>query len=250
MHKQVDDEVASPGWRGFYTVAGTAMLFSVLVVVTEILIGFLPGVAHASQRTVTVIDWFTLFQNNWFLGLRNLGLLNLIGAALLTPAFLAMYFALRRASEPWAALGAILFFMGMAIYLASNRAFAMLSLSGQFASAATDAQRSMLIAAGQTMLVEGLSRTGIFLIDTAGLILSAVMLRSTFFGKATATAGVVGNGLMIVLEMILAFAPGWSTAWLIVAMCGGVSIMVWYILLGRRLLQTGAAEEVLSPVKC
>jgi len=71
------------------------------------------------------------------------------------------------------------------------------------------------------MLVEGLSRTGIFLIDTAGLVLSAVMLRGKIFGKATATAGVVGNGLMIVLEMILAFAPGWSTVWLIVAMCGG-----------------------------
>jgi hypothetical protein len=242
MHKQVDDEVAGPGWRSFYSVAGAAMLFSVLVVVAEILIGFLPGVAHASQRTVTVIDWFTLFQNNWFLGLRNLGLLNLIGAALLTPAFLAMYFALRRQSEPCAALGAILFFMGMAVYLASNRAFAMLSLSGQFAGAATETQRSMLVAAGQTMLVEGLSRTGIFLIDTAGLVLSAVMLRSEIFGKATAIAGVVGNGLMIVLEMILAFAPGWSNVWLIVAMCGGISIMAWYILVGRRLLQMGAVE--------
>jgi len=112
IRQMAEDEAASSGWRGFYTVAGTAMLFSVLVVVAEILIGFLPGAAHASQRTVTVIDWFTLFQNNWFLGLRNLGLLNLIGAALLTPAFLAMYFALRRENKPWAALGAILFFMG------------------------------------------------------------------------------------------------------------------------------------------
>jgi hypothetical protein len=117
----------------------------------------------------------------------------------------------------------------------------MLSLSGQYARAATDAQRSMLVAAGQTMLVEGLSRTGIFLIDTAGLVLSAVMLRSEIFGKTTAIAGVVGNGLMIVLEMILAFAPGWSTVWLIVAMGGGVSIMAWYILVGRRLFQMGAA---------
>jgi hypothetical protein len=243
MHKQVDYEVAGPGWRGYYTVAGTAMLFSVLVVVAEILIGFLPGVAHASQRTVTVIDWFTLFQNNWFLGLRNLGLLNLIGAALLTPAFLAMYFALRRESEAWAALGVTLFFMGMAIYLAENRAFAMLSLSGQFARAATEAQRTLLGAAGQAMLVEGSNRVGLFLIDAAGLVLSAVMLRSKIFGKATAYVGVVGNGLMIVLEMILASAPGWSNVWLIVAMCGGVSIMAWYLLVGRRLFQMGAVEE-------
>jgi len=68
--------------------------------------------------------------------------------------------------------------------------------------------------------------------------------RSKVFGKATAIAGVVGNGLMIVLEMILAFAPGWN-GWMIVAGCGGVSIMAWYLLLGRRLFQLGAAQEVL-----
>jgi len=246
MHKQVDCEAAGPGWRGFYTVAGTAMLFSVLVVVAEILIGFLPEAAYAAQRTVTVTDWFMLFQNNWFLGLRNLGLLNLIGATLLTPAFLAMYLALRRESEPWSALGAILFFMGLTVYLASNRAFAMFSLSGQYASAATDAQKSLLIAAGQTMLVEGSNRVGLFLIEAGGLVLSAVMVRSKIFSKATATAGVVGNGLMIVLEMILAFAPGWFNVWLIVAMCGGVSIMAWYLLVGRRLFLLGTVQEDLS----
>jgi hypothetical protein len=84
---------------------------------------------------------------------------------------------------------------------------------------------------------------GIFIIDLAGLVLSALMLRSKVFGKATATAGVVGNGLMIVLELILAFAPGRFNVWLIVAMCGGVSIMAWYLLVGRRLLLMGTARE-------
>ena len=200
MQKLVDSEVAGSVWKGFYTIAGTAMLLAVAVVLAEIAIGFLPGVALASQRTVTVIDWFTLFQNNWFLGLRNLGLLNLIGAALLTPAFLAMYLALRRECEPWAALGAILFFMGMAIYLAENRAFAMLSLSSQYASAASDTQRSVLVAAGQTMLVEGLNRVGIFLIDLAGLVFSAVMLRGKVLGRAAAYTGIAGNALTVPLD--------------------------------------------------
>src|SRR5271157_2905385 len=243
MMQTPGDVTAGSSWRAFYKVGGAAVLIAVLVVVAEILIGFLPGVAHASQRTVTVIDWFTLFQNNWFLGLRNLGLLNLIGAAFLTPAFLAMYFALRREHEPWAALGAILFFMGMAVYLASNRAFAMLSLSSQYASAATDAQRAVLAAAGQTMLVEGSNRVGIFLIDLAGLVLSAVMLRGKVFSKAAGYAGVVGNGLMIVFEIILAFVPAWFNVGLVIAICGGVSIMAWWVLVGRRLLRMGAGYE-------
>jgi len=235
IEQTADREAARCGWRSFYRVGGIAVLISVGVVLAEIMIGFFPEAARASQRTVTVVDWFTLFQSNWFLGLRNLGLLNLIGAALLTPTFLAMYFALRRECEPWAALGAVLFFMGMAVYIANNRAFAMLSLSGQYASAATDARRSLLAAAGQAMLVEGTNRVGIFLIDAAGLVLSAVMLRGKVFGQAAATAGVVGNGLMMVFEIMLAFLPAWVSAELPIAMAGGVCIMGWYLLVGRRL---------------
>lgn len=237
IKETADAEAAGSGWRSFYNVGGAAVLIAVLVALAEIAISFLPEASRASQRTVTVVDWFQLFQENWFLGLRNLGLLNLIGAALLTPTFLAMYFALRRENKPWAALGAILFFMGMAVYLADNRAFAMLSLSGKYAGAATDAQRSVLIAAGQTMLVEGSNRFGIFLIDLAGLVLSAVMVRGEVCGKAAAIAGMLGNGLMIVFEVILAFASAWFNVGIVIAICGGVSIIVWWVLVGRRLLR-------------
>jgi len=243
LKQAVDYEAGVSNRRALYRVGGAAVLITVLVVLAEIAIGFLPGVAQATQRTITVADWFRLFQDNWFLGLRNLGLMNLIGAALLTPAFLAMYFALRRENEPWAALGAILFFMGMAVYIASNRGFAMFSLSGQYASAATDAQRSVLVAAGQAMLTEGLSRVGIFLIDSAGLVISAVMLRGKVFGKTAAIAGILGNGLMIVFEIVHAFVPAWLGAGLGIAICGGISIMVWYVLVGRRLLQLASAQE-------
>lgn len=96
--------------KGLYKLGGTAALIAVLVPLAEIAINFLPGVARASQGTVTVVDWFTLFQNQWFLGLRNLGLLNIIGAALLAPAILAIYSALRRGNEAYAGLSTILFF--------------------------------------------------------------------------------------------------------------------------------------------
>ena len=43
--------------------------------------------------------------------------------------------------------GTILFFLGIAVYVAGNRAFTMLSLGGQYARASTDAQKSLLIAA-------------------------------------------------------------------------------------------------------
>jgi len=155
LKQVIDAGTAESGWKGLCKLGGITALIVVVITLAGIVIGFLPGVARLTQGTVTVIDWFTLLQNHWFLGLRNLGLLNIIGAALLAPTFLAIYSALRRDSEAYGAFGTILFFVGMAVYIASNRAFAMLSLSGQYASATTDAQSSLLNAAGQAMLAEG-----------------------------------------------------------------------------------------------
>ena len=155
----------------------------------------------------------------------------------------AIYSALRRDNEAYAALGTILFFVGIAVYLAGNRAFTMLSLSGQYASAATDAQRSLFIAAGQAMLAEGQSRAGILLIEFACLVISAVMLRSKVFSKATAYAGILGNGLLMVVEVILR-TRGLTDAGMAIAVVAGLSMMTWYLLVGRRLLQLGDRFEL------
>lgn len=229
-------ETVDSSWKALYKIGGTTALITIVVVLVEIGITFLPGVQHASTNTVSVVDWFVLFQNNWFLGLRNLGFLNIIGAALLGPTFLAIYSALRRDNDAYAALATTIFFVGIAVYLASNRAFAMLSLSGQYASATTDSERSLLVAAGQAMLAEGQSRAGIFLIEFAGLLISAVMLGGKIFSRAVALAGILGNLLLMVVE--IAFLPPRGVG-MVIAACGGLSMMIWYLLVGRRLLQLG-----------
>jgi hypothetical protein len=237
----ISAETAESGWKGLYKLGGITALTVLVGPLAEVLIGFLPGVARLTQRTVTVIDWFTLFQNHWFIGLRNFGLLNMVGAALLAPTFLAIYSALRRDDEAYAAFGTILFFVGVAVYLASNKAFCMLSLSGQYASATTEAQRSLLIAAGQATLAEAQTRAGILLIEFAGLVISVVMLRGKVFSKATAYAGILGNALLMVVEVMLALATPLRGGGMVIAIGGGLSIMAWYFLVGRRLLQLGAA---------
>ena len=237
------------GWNSLYKLGGTTVLIAVVIPLAEVAIGFLPGVARATRETVTVIDWFTLFQTHWFLGLRNLGLLNLVGAALLAPTILAIYFAIRRDHEAYGVLGTILFFVGLAVYVASSRAFPMLSLSGQYASATTDAQRSLLSAAGQAMLAEGQSRAGIPLVEFACLVMSVVMLRGKIFSKATAYAGVLGNVLLIVLEVILTLKPMLPNWGMAIAMGAGLSMMMWYLLVGRRLLQLGCGKPNGASVK-
>jgi Domain of unknown function (DUF4386) len=230
---------AETDWRGLYKLGAMTALILIVLPPAEIIVSLLPGAERALASTVTVVDWFSLFHDNWFLGLRSLGLLNLVGAALLVPTILAVYSALRRSNEAFGALGAILLFMGIAVYIASSRAFPMLSLSRQYAAATTDAQRSLLIAAGQAMLAEGQSRSGVLLIEFACLLISIVMLRGRVFSKATACAGMLGNALLMVVE--IAFIPVSSSPAIVVAACGGLSIMTWYLLVARRLFRLASA---------
>lgn len=229
-----------PGWRSLYRLGGIAALLAILLPPLEVVISLLPGVERATTHAVTAVDWFTLFYNNWFLGLRHLGLLNLVGAALLCPTILAVYCALRGENKGYALFATVIFFLGTAVYFANNRGFVMLSLSREYAAAATDNQRALLAAAGQAILAEGRNRAGLPLIEFACFAISAVMLRGRAFGQATAFAGMLGNLLLMIVEIILTFKATLTPEGMGVAAVGGLSIMTWYFLMGRKLLQLSA----------
>jgi hypothetical protein len=237
-------EYAASDWAGFYKLSGVAALLIVLTALLEIILTFLPG-GYASSDTVT--DWFMLFQNNWFLGLRNLGLLNIVLTLLGIPMFLALYITHRNIDPPYAALAMIISFIGVAVFYATNRAFPMLDLSNQYAAATTDAQRAMLLAAGQSMLSVGESHTpgtfiAFFLSEVAGILISFVMLRSKVFSPLNAYFGILGFSMLLIFEVCSSFVPALADVVLIFAMCGGLMSMAWYILIARRLFQLSSAS--------
>ncbi len=241
MNLTTNVETADQAWRTLYKIGGAAALLIVLTALIEIIITFLPG-GYASSETVS--DWFTLFHNTPFLGLRNLGLLNIVMTMLGIPMFFVLYAAHRNVSQPFAALAMIISFIGVAVFYATNRAFPMLDLSNQYASATTDAQRVTLLAAGQAMLSVGQSHTpgtflGFFLSEVAGILISIVMLRSKIFSKPNAYFGIVGFSLLLIFEICSSFVPTLSHVVLILAMSGGPLSMMWYILIARRLFQLG-----------
>lgn len=229
-------------WNSVYKIGGAAALGVVLVGIAEILITFLPGgnVPHE-----TVLDWYLFFQENEFMGLRDLGLLNIFLNTLAIPGYFALYGAHRgKQVQLYAALTMIIAFLGIGVFYATNRAFPMLDLSRQYAAATTDAQRKMLEAAGQSMLSVGGSHTpgtflGFFLIETAGILMSFVMLRGGVFGKLTAYAGIIGFGILLVFEYTSSFVSGLNWAMMVLAMFAGLLNMVWQISIARTLLRLG-----------
>jgi hypothetical protein len=228
-------------WRRIYRLGAMAAIGAVLVGVLEILITFLPGGNVLSKLSGMV----SVLSGKLVLGASQPGLLNIFLDVLAVLIFFALYAAHRQNRyHPYAALVVIIFFLGVGVFLATNRAFPMLALSKQYALAASDAQRAMLEAAGQSMLSVGQSHTpgtflGFFLMEFAGMAISLVMLRSGIFSKATAYMGILGFGLLSVFEFFSSFVSGLSSLTMALAMFGGLLSMAWYILTARRLFQLG-----------
>jgi hypothetical protein len=230
----------SEKWDGILKLGGAAALAVVLTGVLETAITFLPG---GNTAQVTVLDWFSLFQINPFMGMRNLGLLNIFLNGFSVLLYFAFYAAHRdHPLKPYAALTALVAIIGAAIFYATNRSFAMLALSQQYAAAASEAQRAVLEAAGASLLAVGQSHTpgtflGFFLLEAAGLLASIVMLRSGIFSRATAIVGILGWSTMLIFEYTSSFAAGLSSATMLVAMLGGLLSMVWSVLIALRFFQ-------------
>jgi hypothetical protein len=240
-----NSEARIQSWSRFYRIGAITAFLTVLVMVSEIVITFLPGGGRIAPEDVTILTWFNLFQDNWFLGLRNLGLLNMISAALLLPTALALFGALRVAHEPWAALALIVSVVGATVYFAGNTGFAMSALSRQYAAATTEAQRSAIVAAGQAMLALGESHTpGTFvaflLLESGALLNSGLMLRSEHFARATAITGLLGGALLLTFEIVSDFIQALFAMSLFIAIAGGLLSLVWYVLVGRDLLRLAA----------
>lgn len=238
------NQSAGSSWHVIGRLGGAAALLVVLTVCVEILITFLPG-GYTTAETVT--EWFALLHTNPFLGLRNLGLLNIIMNAFGIPLIFSLYWVHRKSSPSLAALAITLSMIGTAVFYATNRAFPMLDLSVRYAAAAGEAERAMLAAAGQAMLAVGQSHTpgtflGFFFSEVGGILMAVVMLRAKLFRSAAALAGLIGFSCLLVYEVFSSFAPSTHDAILILAMIGGVANITWYVLVTVRFLQLGKNE--------
>jgi hypothetical protein len=231
---QVNSAETDSRWESLYRVGGAATLLAAVTIPIAIIVYIV------SPPPTTVAGYFTLFQDNMLLGLLALDLLLIIAVVLSIPMVLALYVALRRASESFMVIALTLSLVGATAYFASNTSFNMLSLSNQYAAAATDADRAIFLAAGQAMLTiyTGTAFHVNFLIGGAALlIISFVMLRSNIFSKATAYVGIISNIMGFTL-----YVPKIGVWLSIVSVVG---LFIWYIMIARKLFHLSCQREKL-----
>ncbi len=240
--------MAEPQWKSLYRLGGITALAAALVMLSEIFITLLPGGgATGIEQSADAASWFALFQDSWFMGLRNLGLINMIAVTLGIPAFLALYGAHRETHKTYAALAFALFLIGAGAYFATNTAFAMFSLSAKHASAATQAQRASLLAAGEALLARGESHTpgtyvAFLMNELSGITIALVMLKGKVFKKAAGWFGIAGFGCLFLFEALASFAPPLFSLAMVFAVAGGVSSITWYVFTGVGLLKLAVPD--------
>ena len=185
----------------------------------------------------TAIDWFILFQKNPIIGLIHFEFLMIIYVILCIPIALSLYTLLRRVNPSWTAIYLILSLLGVMCFIAARPAFEMLYLSNGYATAETEAQRAIFLAAGEAK-VATFHGTAFYINYILGsltaLIISVVMLKTTIFSKATAylrIASSIGDfGL---------FVP---TIGMFIAIFSMLFLVIWNIMIARRLFQLANAS--------
>jgi hypothetical protein len=217
-------------WKPLYRTGGWAALLTALFIPIQVAV-FLRWLPPSGGSPDV---WFALFQENRWAALVDLDLLLIADNLLLIPIILAICVSTGRGHESIVAIAAALGFLGIVLYVATNPALEMLSLSNQYEIAATDSQRRQALGAGAALLAawQGTAFHVAYIAgSTAGILLGILMLRSGIFGAVASYLAIVGNavGLGLYIPVIGLYISVFSVLFL----------ELWYLLLGRRLLQLG-----------
>jgi hypothetical protein len=238
MNTQItNDQTTDSNWKSLYKAGGS----SALIIGTLLLIEMIAYIATAAPSMTDAAGWFGMLHNNRFIGLVDFGILELYALVLFVPMFLALYTALRRTSESYMAIAAVLTIVGIAVNFATSKLFSLLTLSDLYAAATNVEVKSQFLAAGRATLAVGAlggiggSVEGGIPLAVAGLIISVIMLRSNLLGRTVGYFGLLANGVGMVMYFNAALAPAMSGSPFFAAFF--FLSVIWYFLVGRKLLQ-------------
>ena len=203
-----------------------------------IIIQFVVFMVEPAPLDGSAIDWFLLFQRNPLIGLIDFELLMVAYMIISVPVALALFRLLKSTSPAFMMLYLALSLTGVMAFIAARPAFEMLSLSNAYAVAATEAEKSFFLAAGQSLVAtfHGTAfHVSYILGSLTGLILSLVMLKSRTFSRTTAYLRIASS--------LCDFGLYLPVVGLYISMFSVVFLFIWNILIARRLFQLGRSSQ-------
>ena len=242
-------EPADSRERSLYRLGGVAALIAAVLFLSDFVVMIVWGLPPTSAS-----EWFSLLASDRLVGLLELFFSDLIGVGLVAGLLVsALYLALRRVNRVYVTLAAVLAFVGGGLIFAVNHNYTLIYLSDQFAAATDATRQAQLLVAAESAMATGTQGTGLLvaglLLEGALVMLCVIMLQGGPFGKAIAYLGLLAHGLDVIHSLIFLIgnplfgAEALAGIVTIVLATGGVFQLIWYPLVGRRLLQLGRAAQ-------
>lgn len=213
-----------------------AILIAVLLIGELLVYAVLPNPS-------TAVDCIEMFNKNHLVGLLHFDLLGMISYVLFIPVMLSIFQLLRKQNEAIMLSATVLFFIGIAVFFATNTSFSMLSVSKQYALAETEMERTMLLSSYQTLLtifnVQAFMISYV-LVSLAWIMIGVVMLGSKVFSRFIASTGILAGASGILAEIIENAIGSWIYVAIGFYFLAIVFLFLWILSTGRRLLQQGS----------
>jgi len=227
-------------WNNLYKLGGISAYIIAVLLFGEIFVYAL------IPNPNTPLGYIELFQENPLYGLLHFDLLGMISYLFFIPMTLAIYMALRKTSDSIVLIATVLFFLGVAVFFATNTAFSILSLSKQYAIVESEAEKTMLLASCHSLVT--LFKVQAFmvsyvLVSAAWVMFASVMLQSDVFSRFTAWIGVLAGAAGIAAEVFENTSKALLMAAIICYFAAIVYLFLWVILTGRRLCILGELRD-------
>jgi len=225
----IETTTFDPRYKTLYRLGGLASIVIALSVAFAIAAYF---IWPYKGNTTSIEAIFTLLQADRVGGLISLDISMLLIAPINLLMFLAIYAALRRVDESIALIALVLALIAVVLVIVCRPLVELTVLSDQYAAATDATEKLRYLAAGEVLRssLDGtawMMQTVFFML--AGLINCLLMLRTTFFNKATAWLGIVNSAIGLGF-----FLPTIGLLFLFLNTIGSVP---WCFLLARDLFR-------------
>ena len=222
----------SSNWKPLYRIGGIAPLLTLVFYISEF--AFIDWDTFPTSTEA----WFQLFERNKLIGLFYLNSFDIISITLLGVMFLALYVAFRDIKHPAMIIASFFSLLGVIAFVVPRIAMlSLMTLSDQYALAATEAERMRLLAAGEALGSLGTATpqtVGFFFMSIGVLIISVVMLQGKSLSKVTAWFGILASLFTFADDISIVLAPTLSTPLMIAS---GLFWIPWWVLIGFGLLR-------------
>jgi len=228
-------------WQLIYRIGAIAMCIMLLLIILDMIVSMVTPADAPLPMTLTTQDWLNLFATNPLQAFRDLGILNILNNLLSIPVFIALYGCHRHNQHPLALLALFTFVMGAVIYISNNTVLPLYALSRDYA-VATDSEKAVILSAGHALLARGEDFTmgtlvGFIVPSVGNMLMAVVVVSGGVFRKVTGYVGLLGFTLLLVFTLIVTVAPSSFSTAMLLAMPGGIFVLVWNVLIARRLFQ-------------